>query len=273
MLTDPELIGPIPRRVYLDLDPGFVQLWHAVQGIDMRFAGHTHFVTIGLAIGHADCSVPTCGLPWITTPQPIVLEHWPVAGAVTRDAFTTIGNWRGYGSVEHGGVSYGQKAHSLRPLIELPLLTPQRFELALGIHSDETNDLAALAANGWILLDPAEVAGTPDRYRRFVQESKAEFGIAKSGYVASRCGWFSDRSLCYLASGRPVLAQDTGFGRWLPVGEGVLSFSTLDEAVAGADAIAADYPRHAGAARRIAEQFFDSDIVLSRLLDRIGAAS
>jgi len=206
----------------------------------------------------------------ITTPQPIVLAHWPVAGPVTRNALTTIANWRGYGSVEHDGVFYGQKAHSLRPLIDLPTRTPERFELALAIHPDETNDLAALAANKWNLLDPATVAGTPEHYREFVRGSNAEFGIAKSGYVASRCGWVSDRSLCYLASGRPVIAQDTGFGPFVPAGEGLFAFTTAPDVLAAIDAINADYVRHSRAAREIAVTYFDSDTVLARLLERIG---
>src|SRR5262249_50811310 len=162
----------------------FIQLWHATQGIDMRFAAHTHFVTIGQAIGRPGCAVPTCGLRWIPTTQPVVLDHWPPAGPITHDALTTVGNWRGYGSVEHRGVFYGQKAHSLRPLIDLPTRTQEKFLLALAIHPGETKDLAALGANGWGLLDPARVADTPDRYRQFIQGSRAEFGIAKSGYAA-----------------------------------------------------------------------------------------
>jgi hypothetical protein len=270
MLTDPELIGPIPTRVYLDLDPAFVQIWHT-QNVDMRFAGHTHYVTIGRAIGRPDCTVPTCGLNWIPTNQPIVLDDWPVAGPIAHDAFTTIGNWRGYGSVEHDGVIYGQKAHSLRKLIALPRRTPEQFLLALAIHPDETKDLAAMAENGWRLVDPATVAGTPADYQRFIQGSRAEFGIAKSGYVASRCGWFSDRSVCYLASGRPVIAQDTGFARFLPAGEGLFSFETEDDVVAAVHELRRDYARHAKAARLIAEEFFHSDKVLTRLLNTIGA--
>src|SRR5262249_39720193 len=148
---------------------------------------------------------------WITTPQPIVLPYWPVAEAVVHDALTTVGNWRGYGSVTYQGVFHGQKAHSLRPLMTLPRHSPKIFLLAMAIHSGEHPDLAALAENGWQLIDPAQVADTPAAYQRFIQGSWAEFGVAKSGYVVSRCGWFSDRSLCYLASGRPVLAQQTGF--------------------------------------------------------------
>src|SRR5262249_43579967 len=134
-------------------------------------------------------------------------------------------------------------------------------------------DLAALASNGWQLLDPNQVANTADRYQQFIRGSKAEFGIAKSGYVASRCGWFSDRSLCYLASGRPVLAQETGFSRFLPTGEGLFAFQTAEDVLAAIEALRRDYPRHTRAARAVAEEHFDSDKVLSRLLRRIGAIS
>jgi hypothetical protein len=270
MLTEEELTEGIPLRVYLDLDPAFTQLWQAAQGIDMRFAGHNRFVTVGLSIGRPECVVPTCGLKWIPTLQPVVLEEWPRAGHVTHKALTTVANWRAYGSVEHEGVFYGQKAHSLRRFIALPTLTGEDFVLALAIHPEESKDLAALRSNGWHLIDPARVAGTPISYRRFVQGSRAEFGIAKSGYVAARCGWFSDRSACYLASGRPVIAQETGFGRFLPVGAGLFAFETVDEALASIEALNGDYARHARAARAVAEEYFDSERVLDRLLDRLG---
>ena len=272
MLADEALLAPVRRRVYLDLDPAFVQLWHAAEGIDMRFGAHTHFVTVGMNIGRADCPVPTCGLEWVGTPQPVVLEHWPVAGPVERDAWTTVANWRGYGSIEYRGVHYGQKAHSLRRLIDLPTRTDESLELALAIHPDETSDLAALAQHRWRLVDPVEVAGTPQRYRRFVQGSLGELGVAKSGYVASNCGWFSDRSACYLAAGRPVLAQETGWTRWLPAGQGALPFTTTEEAVAALSEVRRDDARHARAARALAERYFDSDKVLSSLLAAVGAA-
>ncbi len=273
MLVDEALTTPIPVRVYLDLDPAFNQFWHTAQGIDMRFAGHTHFVTVGLAMGQPDCVVPTCGLSWLPTLQPVVLAHWPPAQEITHDALTTVGNWRAYGSIEYKGVFYGQKAHALRPLISLPTRTNEKFSLALAIHPAEEKDLAALATNGWHLLDPREVASTPDRYGQFLRGSRGEFGIAKSGYVASRCGWFSDRSACYLASGRPVLAQETGFSRFLPTGRGLLPFATAEDVLAGLEALMRDYPLHARAARAIAEEHFDSDKVLPRLLRRIGAQS
>lgn len=272
VLADEALTGSVPLRVYLDLDPAFTQLWQAEQGIDMGFSGHSHFVTIGQAIGQTECAVPTCDLPWIATPQPVVLERWPVAERITHDALTTVANWRGYGSIEYRGAFYGQKAHSLRQFVMLPTLTEEEFVLALAIHPDEGEDLKALGDNGWRLVDPARVASTPGDYQRFVRGSKAEFGIAKSGYVVARCGWFSDRSICYLASGRPVVAQETGFGRFLPTGEGLFSFETSDEALASIEALNSDYARHARGARAIAEDHFDSDKVLGRLLENLDAA-
>lgn len=272
MLTDETLLGCVPVRVYLDLDPAFNQLWQAVEGIDMRFAGHTHFVTVGLNLGKADCHVPTCGLNWITTCQPVVLAQWPVTTRMDYGGLTTIANWRGYGSIRHAGMVYGQKAHSLRPLMELPTLTDEQFLLALAIHPEETADLAALRDNGWHRLDPIQVAGTPADYRRFVQGSKAEFGLAKSGYVAARCGWFSDRSVCYLASGRPVLAQETGFSRYLPTGAGLLAFTNAEDVLAGIAALQHDYAGHAQAARAIAEAYFAADKVLTRLLHLVGGS-
>jgi hypothetical protein len=267
-LTAEDLLENIPVRAYLDLDPAFNQLWHE-SGIDVRFDGHNRFLTVGQALGGPDCPVPTAGREWIATLPPVVLGRWPRAGGPGDGSFTSIGNWRGYGSVEHDGVHYGQRVHSMRALLELPRRTDARFRLALAIHPDEKKDLDALDANGWELVDPLDAAGTPQRYGRFVKCSTAEFGVAKSGYVLSRSGWFSDRSACYLASGRPVLAQETGFSRFLPTGEGLLAFETVDDAVAGVEAIRGDYARHAGAARELAEDLLDSDRVLDRLLDLV----
>lgn len=273
MLTDGALADPIPVRVYLDLDPGFNQLWSAAEGIDVGFDGHTHFVTIGPALAQADCAIPTCDRSWIPTRQPVVLDEWPRAEQVTHEAFTTVANWRGYGSITCNDVFYGQKAHAWRQFMALPQHTPEQFLVALAIHPDEQRDLLSLAAHGWTLVDPAQVSNTPDRYRAFVQGSKGEIGVAKSGYAASRCGWFSDRSVCYLASGRPVVAQETGFSQFLPTGEGLFAFATTEDARAGIDAIARDYIRHSRAARAIAEEYFDASIVLPKLLERVGVAA
>jgi hypothetical protein len=269
MLADERLLEPIGVRVFLDLDPGFNQVWH-LSGEDMGLDRHTHFVTVGLALGRPECEVPTCGRRWMTTLPPVVLDRWPAAPQPQAGDFTSVGHWRSYGSLEYGGVHYGQRAHSLRGFLELPNRVEERFTLALGIHPEEVRDLEALRGNRWNLVDPALVAATPDRYAAFIRDSKAELGIAKSGYVAARSGWFSDRSACYLASGRPVVAQETGFGRILPLGEGLLSFSTLEEAIAAVEEVRRRPAHHAGRARELAEDLFDSRKVLARLLRELG---
>jgi len=269
MLRDERLLESIPVRAFLDLDPGFNQVWQAT-GSDMGFDLHTHFVTVGVRIGAEDCPIPTLGRNWIPTLPPVVLARWPAADAApARDAFTSVGHWRSYGSIEHEGVHYGQRAHALRPLFELPTRTRAGFELALGVHPDEVEDLRALREKGWGLLDPYEVAGTPGDYAAFVRGSKAELCVAKSGYVNSRSGWFSDRSACYLASGRPVVAQDTGFAHSLPVSEGLLGFDGVEEAAAMVEGVEAEPDRHGRAARQLAEEYLDSRKVLQRLLERL----
>ena len=268
-ITDADVLERVPVRAYVDLDPAFAQLWHAAEGVDMGFDAHTHFVSVADAIGLPDCPIPTCGRDWLPTLPPVVLEEWPLATEVERNRATTVGHWRSYGSITHDGIHYGQKAHSLRALIDLPRRAPDRLELALAIHPDEISDLEALKENGWALLNPGDVAADPDDYRRFVQGSWAEFGLAKLGYVVAGSGWFSDRSACYLASGRPVLAQDTGFDRRLPTGSGLLAFSDADDVLAGLEELEANYERHRTAARQIAEEELASDRVLGQLLERL----
>jgi hypothetical protein len=269
MLRDERLLESIPVRAFLDLDPGFNQVWEAM-GEDMGLGLHTHHVTVGALVGREGCPIPTGGHTWIHTLPPVALDLWPRAGLPSRDAaFTTVGHWRSYGSIEHGGIHYGQRAHSLRELIELPTVCSSRFQLALGIHPEETADLEALRANRWDLVDPLAVAGTPTAYAEFIRRSRAELSVAKSGYVASRSGWFSDRSACYLASGRPVVAQDTGFGERLPVGVGLLAFATVDEAATAVEQVNAEWSRHSAAARELAEEHLQAKKVLSTLLERI----
>ncbi len=265
-LADPHILAAAPRRVFLDIDPGFGQMWRAL-GLSDIFAGHDDFVTIGENIGAPDCAIPTCGLPWITTPQPVALECWPAQPAGTG-AFTTVASWRGpFGPIEYEGRTYGLRVHEFRKFFPLPHLSGLPFQVAMDIHAAETGDLAQLRQHGWQLPDPRAVAGDTGSYRHFVQQSRAELMIAKNLYVDTRSGWFSDRSICYLASGRPVLAQNTGWTH--PSGAGLIGFSTLDEAVQGAREIAADYPRHSRAARIIAQDCFDSHKVLPRLLGNL----
>jgi len=269
VLADPALLEPMPIRLYVDVDPAFSQLCHA-SAIDVGFDRHTHFATLGLGLGDERCPIPTCDRVWIPTRQPIVLSEWPLAERPPDDAFTTSGNWRGFGSIVHEGIFYGQKAHALRQFSTIPAKVRQRMLLAFDSNPEETKDFTRLAAVGWQLVDPQVVAGTPDQHRDFIQGSLAEFAIAKSGYATARCGWFSDRSVCYLASGRPVVAHETGFSAFLPINEGLFAFETEDQALAAMDVVVGNYARHSLAARRIAEEYFDANIVLPALLDRVG---
>lgn len=270
-LDDDELLAAAPVRVFLDTDPGFAQMWKELGQADL-FAGHDVHVTIAENIGRPGCGVPTCGIEWITTAQPVLLDRWRPDGA-PGDTFTGIGAWRGpYAPVEYGGETYGLRVHEFRKFAALPSRVSARFEMALDIDAAETRDLSMLDKAGWALADPHAVSSSLSAYRDYVRGSLAEFMVAKGMYVQTRSGWFSERSMCYLASGRPVLAHDTGFTSRYPVGEGLFAFSTLDEAVAGAEEIAAHSQRHSAAARAIAEEHFDSDRVLGRLLERLGAA-
>jgi hypothetical protein len=270
MLRDEALTGSIGVRAYVDLDPGFNQLWHAVDGVDMGLDRHERFVTVGLALGEPGCPVPTCGRTWVKTLPPVFMPSWKEATSPADDAaFTTVGHWRSYGSIYYDGVRYGQKAHSVRELLDLPSRTREQLSLALAVHPGEVTDRQALSQHGWRLLDPGRVAGTPDAYRGFIRGSKGELGIAKSGYAISRCGWFSDRSACYLASGRPVVAQDTGFSHHMPGGPGLRTFSTVQEAADALAAVSADYASEARGARRLARETLDSALVLRRLLEAL----
>jgi hypothetical protein len=270
-LRDEGVLGRAAKRVFLDIDPGFGQFWEEL-GLHRPFTGYDSCVTIGLNIGRPDCTIPTCGLDWIVTPQPVVLEWWPPSD-VPGESFTTVASWRGaYGPVEFQGKSYGLRVHQFRRFVDLPGLTGRPFELALAIHPAETRDLALLSDNGWTLVDPQMVAGDALSYRSYIGRSLAEFSVAKDIYVRTRGGWISDRSLCYLASGKPVLAQETGFSRHYPTGEGLIAYATLEEAVAGVEEITRHPDRHARAARALAEEYFDSDKVLARLLQKLGLA-
>jgi hypothetical protein len=215
--------------------------------------------------------VPTCGIEWVTTPQPVVLEHWPARDG--GEWFTSVVTWRGaFSPIEYQGKTYGLRVHEFRKFAALPRLSGRPFQLALDIHPSDAKDLALLADNGWTLVDPAAAAGDPWVYQDYIRGSKAEFVAAKNMYVQTASGWLSDRSLCYLASGKPVLAQDTGFTELYPTGAGLLAFTTLDEALAGVEELSRDYARHARAARGLAEDCFDSDKVLGRLLGKLGVA-
>lgn len=251
------------RRIYIDADPGFTQINIA--------SGHTelintiqrcdHLFTIGQRIGAQDCLIPTNGRHWLKTLPPVALPYWPVIEDDNAH-FSSIMQWHSYREVVYEGVTYGNKDKEFLKFIDIPQLTKQSFRIALsGGFPNE------LSQYGWEILSGWVTSFTPDSYQKFVTESRAEFGVAKQGYVATKGGWFSDRSVCYLASGRPILVQDTGLSNWLPLGEGILTFCNQEEALNGIEAINADYERHRYAARRLAEEYFDSDKILSSLLE------
>jgi hypothetical protein len=252
------------RRVFIDVDPGFTQMSLATGNAELAATlGRCELrFTIGQRFGAADCPVPTAGRHWLKTLPPVSLEYWQPAEDGPATHFTTVMQWRGFRDVVHGGVLYGQKDREFPRFAKLPRHTPQPFRVALTGAPPED-----LARHGWEVVPGWVPSRTPWSYRRFIQESRAEFGVAKHGYVRMRGGWFSDRSVCYLASGRPVLVQDTGLADWLPTGKGVVTFDDVPGAVRGVEAINADYEGHCRAARRIAEEYFAAERVLPALLD------
>jgi hypothetical protein len=261
------------RRVYVDLDPGFTQAWHADPSLPFRLSGYDHYVTVGLNLGKVGCTIPVAGVEWIPTLPPIVLDEWACA-PTTRGAcrFTTVATWRShFGPIEIDGSTLGLKHHEFRRVIDLPeRVADAQFELALDIHPADATDRRELEAHGWRIVSSREVAATPREFRDYVRGSGAEFSVAQPVYAQTGSGWFSDRTAAYLAVGRPALVQETGIGSFLPVGEGLLTFASPSEARVQAQRIAADPVSHAQAARQLAEGYLDSDIVLGGLLVALG---
>ena len=258
------VLGRVRRSVYLDLDPGHTQIWQEQYGVDMHLRGHDLYLTIGLNLGEADCPLPTCGVRWEKTLWPIVLSEW-VTDAVPGPAFTTVANWRDYSWVEWQGVWYAQKTEAFKAVIDLPRRVSMPIELCLSI-GDSDPDLSALRANGWRVVSPRERVGDPDSYRRYIHASRGEFSPVRPICSLGKSGWFSDRSGCYLAAGRPVVMEDTGLGRHVPVGVGLLTYTDLKSAAQCLEAVQQDYARHAAAARQFAREHLDSDRVLTRIL-------
>lgn len=251
------------RRAFLDVDPGFTQItlangdpgWReGVARCERRF-------TYGQRIGAADCPAPTAGGPWLKTRPPVFLPEWPVAED-DGTHFTSVMRWQGFKDATWNGVAYGQRDREFEAFLDLPRLTPQKLLMAqMGLKP------GALAAHGWETAPGELVSRTPQNYREFIQRSRGEFSVPKNGYVKMRGGWFSDRSVCYLASGRPVLIEDTGLRDWLPVGEGLVTFTNPAQAVAGLERINTNYAAHRRAARVIAEGQFATDQVLPKLVE------
>ena len=273
-LTLEAVMRRVKSKVYVDLDPGFTQFWHAAGNHGARLANHDYYYTVGENIGRATCSIPTCGIAWRPIRQPVVLKHWPVGPADDPTRFTTVASWRGaYGPVDHRSGRFGVKLHEFRKFLPLPQRVRASFEIALDIHAADENDRAQLTDHGWRLVDPRATVPDPTSFWRYVQASGAECSAAQGIYVETNSGWFSDRTVRYLAAGKPALVQDTGFTLNIPAGEGLVPFRTLDEAVQGAESILRDYDLHSRKARELAETYFDSDKVLGKLIDGIATSS
>jgi hypothetical protein len=262
------VLTAVHRRMYIDLDPGYSQIWQQQYGEDMNLRGHDLYVTVGLNLGQPDCPFPTCGIRWNTTLPPVVIDEWTHAQSAGA-AYTTVGDWRSFDPVEWRGVWYHQKAHEFKRIIDLPRRVAVPLELCLFIDPDEM-DRIQLEQHGWRLVSPAVHAASPDSYRDYIVRSRGEFTAVKHGYAAGLTGWFSDRSACYLAAGRPVIMQDTGLGRHVATGTGLITFNNLDTAVDAIAQVEDNYPRHAAAAAAFAREYLDSNVVLPRLLQLAG---
>ena len=273
-------VSSIPCKAYVDIDPGFTQLWEATGVGGARLEEHDAYLTIGENLPDGSTFVPMLGLEWWPTRQPVVLDRWPVTPPVACDRLTTIGNWRGpFGPIDYEGRRLGLKLHEFRKIVDLPALVRDElgsrspaFELAMAIHPADGGDRSRLEDAGWIVRDPAEVVATPRAFADYVSSSAGELSVAQGVYVDTRCGWFSDRSVRYLAAGRPVVVQDTGFAKNIPVGDGVLQFDSVDGAGAGVCDLVDRYAHHCAAARRIAEEHFDAPVVLGPICERVGIA-
>ncbi|MFC0774399.1 hypothetical protein [Terrimonas alba] len=256
----------VPIRVLIDTDPLFTQIRNLADNARLDFCKqHNVFFTYGENFKQEGCLVPDDGLSWQPTRQPVVLNAWPVTNGNEAAPFTTVMKWESYPGKTYNGHYYGMKAESFNQYLHLPRHTKSIMELAV---SDSSAPRTRLKENGWQLSYPQKISGDPWKYQDYIQQSKAEFSIAKHGYVEARTGWFSERSAGYLASGRPVIVQDTGFSDWLKADLGLIPFSGIDEALLAIEEVNNNYSRHCQGARELAETYFASDKVLTELIEK-----
>lgn len=256
----------VPVRVLIDTDPVFTQIRNLTDAERFRFSKqHTFFFTYGENFNQLGCFMPDDELPWEPTRQPVVLSAWPVTRGNANASFTTVMKWESYPGKEYNDRHYGMKAESFDPYLDIPQKTKSVMEIAV---SDSSAPRQRLTANGWRLSSPKKISSDPWNYQEYIKKSKAEFSIAKHGYVEARTGWFSERSAGYLASGRPVVLQDTGFSDWLYGDNGVIPFSCMNEALCAIEEVNNNYAMHSEAARDLAETYFSSEKVLMELLEK-----
>lgn len=262
-----DLLGLCRRSAYVDLDPGFTQIWAATGVADLGLGDHDLHFTVGERIGSTTCPLPTAGFRWHTCRQPVLLDDFPVSPCVRDAPFSTVAAWRcAFGPLEWNGAQYGLKVHEFRKVTDLPRRVDLPLELALDIHPGDRADERSLIEHGWRVRHAAEVAHDPAAFRDYISSSAGEFSVAQGVYANGRTGWFSDRTARYLAAGRPAVVQDTALADDLPVGDGLLVFGDVDGAAAALAKVAADYEHHATAARRLAESHFAAEVVLPDFL-------
>jgi Glycosyl transferases group 1 len=267
--------GPVfegPRcRAYFDQDPVYTQLWHAEYGTDLNLEHHDVFVTRGLNIGTDATPIPDCSIDWIPTLPAVVLEDSWAPPNPRNGPYSTVASWDVFGDVSYRGEWYGSRREELVRFSSLPSLLDAPFEMMVKAFKQEDDQMRALLeSGGWRLADSSAIGDIP-AYRDYIKQSRGEIGIAKNAYVKGRSGWFSERSAEYLAAGRPVIAQSTGYEATLPTGVGLLSFSTLEEAADAVNTVEADLAKHARAARELAEEHFSHKRVLPKLLEAVEA--
>jgi hypothetical protein len=256
----------IPVLVYIDSDPVFTQIKVAKGQSSLLRSLELHDVHFSFGERVRE-RWPDSPVDWQPTRQPVLLDDW-MGDTSPRDAFTTVMNWTSYKPIEHEGRAYGQKDMEFMRFIDLPTAVDPVLEIAVNEGKTRVTPREFLAHRGWRVVDPDVMCPDLESYREYIQGSAAEWSVAKNGYVEGKPGWFSCRSACYLAAGRPVVVQDTGFEGILPTGEGLLSFRTIEEAAEGIREVAGDYERHGRAAREIAGEFFEARQVLGSLLER-----
>ena len=261
----------IPRRIYIESDPfaSQVQVANGEQGTIGALDAHdTHF-TFGENIGNPDCDIPLQRYRWMPTRQPVVIDLWKHDYGNTGQPYTTITTWHNTGKdVEYRGDRYyWTKDREFERFIDLPRRRKVPFELAVGVD-DEVKK--RLIDNGWRQRLSVDLSANVDSYRQYIQRSRGEFTVARDQYVRPRTGWFSDRTACYLAAGRPVITEDTGFGKFIPTGRGLFAFTTMDDVLAAVDAIESDYQGHCRAAAEIGAEYFGAERVVGSVMARAG---
>ncbi len=261
------LVSRFRRSAMLDIDPGILQI--AMQGKHMNPAPHDVYFTIGETVGRSGVRSPSLGLEWVHTPPCVSLARWPALRPPPDGAFTTVSHWCMPDSMidEDGRVYRNDKREGFLPYIELPRRVSTPLELAIHLAGDRL-EREMLEGHGWRVKEAHEVAATPVDFQTYVQSSRGEFGCAKPAFVKMQTSWISDRTLCYLASGRPAIIQDTGPSRYFSGREGVLRFTTFDEAIECFRALESEYARHSTAARALAEEHFAASKVVPRVLER-----